>query len=919
MSFVPLDAADAKSFLGREADVHAVLYGLARSRFVLVLGPGGAGKTRLARFLLRGRPPSKAIFCDLSEARTKADVVGVVAAAIDVAPGSGDADGAAIEIGRALGALSDALIVLDNLETIGPGVEAIRAWIGSGPTFLGTSRVRLGLPGELDVELGPLSPDAALALFVERARVVAPELRPDAATRALVERLEGSPLAIELAAARAHVLSPRALLDRFNHHIDLLRSTARALPERHRSLRAVVEGSWELCSEADRVALAAASIFRGGFDLDGAEAVLGDGALDSIESLLASSLMQRASSASTTRFALYESVRELAAEKLAADPTRHAEIRARHADYFRRMAVRFAEGMMNAEPAALALVTVEAENFLASFKADPRSALAFNAVLHRALPGDAHAELLRVMLDTVADTEVATRAEIVLSLARAERRRGNAERALAHADAGAALAALAGAPEIVVDATYVAALMRFDVGRVAEAEAGALEAIAIAKANGAHSTIARCLDLLGWIAIDRGDFAEASRRAEEALAIVREHGFALLETFTENLLGAVHGRKGELEQADAHLARGLGLSRAIGNRWQEAILLGNLAKVSLLRGDLALARERVDAALAIARRIGARKSEVTHLVSLSAIDADLGRLADARASAAHAEALARDTRQPRALVAAALCLGAIALEEGRAAEATPAFERALASGRALGSDAAAANALSGLAVARAASGDPKNANALIEDARAISPDGTESAALVDARAAAVAVLLAVDEATARALRARSTQWAASSADVRIARRLTAQLDAAPAEQAGAFELVTRDGARRASGLPADADLAFDAVSRTVVVAGRDPIDLRKKPVAARLLEVVLADPGTTFEKDRLFVDVWHTPFRNASQGSALYKAVERLAHLLDDDPRRFFRWDEAGRLVLVAKRPALLRAPDGSMSTDVEE
>ena len=126
---------------------------------------------------------------------------------------------------------------------------------------------------------------------------------------------------------------------------------------------------------------------------------------------------------------------------------------------------------------------------------------------------------------------------------------------------------------------------------------------------------------------------------------------------------------------------------------------------------------------------------------------------------------------------------------------------------------------------------------------------------------------------------------------------------------GTFEVVTRGGVVASSALPADADLAFDAVERRAVVDASRVVDLRKKPIAARLLEVVLGEPGARFDKARLYRDVWHGAFRTESQVAAVYKAVDRLARLLDDDPRRFLRWDEAGALVVAARSPALLRVP----------
>lgn len=925
-----------KSFVGREADVEALLAATRDARFVVLLGPGGAGKTRLARwFVAHHAPVGATYFCDLCDARSKADVVRTVATALRVTLGAGTSDAVADDVGRALAALchggGDALVVLDNLETIGDGAEVVARWISSGPRFIGTSRTKLNLPGERDLEVGPLSEGAALALFTERARVVAPEFEADDDTRALVARLEGSPLAIELAAARAHVLAPRALLDRFGARLDLLRTTAgspsqRGLPARHRSLRAVVEGSWALSSEADRAALSAASVFRGGFDLDAAEAVLGADAADAIESLLASSLVHRAAaSGGPPRFALYESVREFAAERLAEAPERKREIEGRHAAHYTAVANAHAEGVVNAEPLARIVHARESENLLAAFRTNPRAALVFNSILHWALPADAHLAMILDARARVPEGELLARTELEIALSRAIRRGVGGRRALAHAEEGARLAALAGSAELLVEASHALAFSHFDLGHLDVASEHAHRTVEEATRLGLHPTAARTLDLLGWIAIDRGDFTAASQLGERALAIGRDRGLRLVESFAENLLGAVHGRRGDLANSQAHLERSLDIVRALEHRSQQAIVLGNLAKVAMMRGDLAKAREDQEAALAISTRIGARKTVVTHLAGLAAIDAERGDLAAARAGAAHAEALAREIQLPRQILVSTLLLGAIALEERRSDEAEGAFERARLTAESLGSEGIAATAVAGKAVARALAGDLARADLLLAEAREIMKElGTEARAVLDARDATVGLL--ARRRNARAILERSEDWATSSADVRLARRLALSLDerpggslappsshappsSGPISAATRFELVTRDGIAPADALPADADLAFDAIARSAIVTGRAPVDLRKKPIAARLLEVLLGEPCATFDKDRLFVLVWHTPFRNASQGSALYKAVDRLAHLLDEgDARRFFRWDEAGRLAVVAKRPALLRS-----------
>jgi predicted ATPase len=920
-------ARDDRTFFGRGAELEAVAAALARSRFVLLVGPGGAGKTRLARRVTRARDGAS-LFCDLSSVRTESDLVGVVGAALGLVLGGGDTDAAVEQIALALSARR-ALVVLDNLEGVPKAAHAIAAWSREGAHILGTSRVRLGVSGEEDVEVGPLAEADALALFAARARDVAPEFEPDEATRELVVRLAGSPLAIELAAARAHVLGPRALLARFSSHLDLLKSTSPALPDRHRSLRAVVEGSWALSSDADRRALAACSVFRGGFDLAAAEAVLGEEAIDRLESLLASSLVSRSVEGGEARFSLSDTVREYAAERLGEDAPRLVEVSRAHAEHYRALAVGQAEQASNAEPRALAVLVRETENLLGAFRVDGRSALAMNAVMHRVLPTDRHIEELTLARGRVAGDDLLSRAEIELALVRAIRRQGGAARAVEQARTAEEAAARTKAPALLADAAYCTSLALFDAGRVTEAREAALEGIRLAEAAGIIGIAARCHDLVGFCALDVGDFAQAARSGERVLAIARERGYRFLESFAENLLGQVHTRRGELAAARDHLTRGLSLVQAVGQPTQEAIVRGNLAKVLIAAGELDEARAHLGRARELCRWSGLRKTEAAHLVSLATLEADAGRLADARAHALSGERLAREVGHDRQVLSALLLLGSIGLEEGRTDDALADLERARGVADALESVPGRAAALAGIALARAALGDVDRAAAGLEAARRLAAHATpDTEALVRARAASVAFLRAAadrvggDPALAAereregdALLALAEPRARTQAEVRIARR-----DALGRRGAGAappsdgpsgalpFEIVTREGAADGAALPARADLAFDAVERRAIVDGAREIDLRKKPIAARLLEVVLQEPERCFDKMTLYREVWHGELRDASQGSAVYKAVDRLARLLADDPRRFLRWDETGALALVAKHPALLRA-----------
>lgn len=927
-----MPAANQHDLIGRDAEIEAALASLSTGGLTLLLGPGGAGKTTIARAVAARPEVDGALFCDLSRSSSADDVVAALGNLLGLTFESRESS--VSQLRHALGAHGDRVIIVDNLEGLTGGAEVLLELIGSGPRFLGTSRIVGPFGAARVLELGPLPHADALRLFIDRARRVLPTFTPDDATRTLVDRLHGSPLAIELAAARARVLSPAQLLERFGQHLDLLRG-GEERPEKHRTLRAVVEGSWSLCSEEERRALEAASLFHVGFDLAATESLIGSAAVDLLERLLQSSLVSVADTGPLgARFRLSESVRDFAAERLAETPSRGAELERRYAEHYRELARRWSAAAENGDRTALAVLTLDAENVLAGYRLDGRAALAFDIVFQRTTPVDAHIAALSAARARLMGAPLEDRAELEVAIAQAQRRTGNADATRAQSEAAADLARAAGRDDLVARATLVEAAAAYDAGRLSEASALGERAVALSNACGMPAIAARASSLLAFSAMESGDLRAADRHGERAMTIAREHGLTLVEFNAENLFGAVEARRSRLANAEDHLRRGLLLIEGLGLAQQEALAWGNLGKVLLLSGRHEVAREALSRALELSRRSGLRRVEALQLVNIGKLEADLGRLAEARARALEADALVRriGSHLPTPITT---LMTIVALLEGRFEDAADALERVLSQGPPIEREAARASLHGAYAAALALGGRVAEAERALTRARdVVCEDTAFEVGMIAAHTATVHFARAEiahkagNAAAARAAYreglatiALSEAKAATSVDVRLARRSAlAKADALPpvlraAEEhttpsaKGSFEVVSRAGTTTALALPADADLAFDAVERRVVIDGRRALDLRKKPLAARLLEVVLGEPGKRHEKADLFRDVWQTDFRTASQSATLYKAVDRLAHLLDPDPRRFLRWDETGALVLVARQPALLRAP----------
>ncbi|WP_416958807.1 ATP-binding protein [Streptomyces sp. Agncl-13] len=305
--------------LGRDEDIAAVEGLLRSSRAVTVVGPGGLGKTRLAHAVSRRAEQRVVYFVPLAGVTEDADVAAEVASALGAGAMNGPASGDPVS--GILGVLGSgpALLVLDNCEQVIRGAaDLVQALVSSSKDLrvLATSRSPLGLTSEALYALPELGLGISAELFTQRARAARSgvELPPDAVAE-LCRHLDGLPLAVELAAARVRVLSVPDIARRLGDRFALLRGGARDVPERHRTLHAVVEWSWNLLAEDARAALRTLSVFPGGFSGEAAEQVLGEDALLLLEQLADQSLLTVADTPAGVRFRMLETVREFSAAR----------------------------------------------------------------------------------------------------------------------------------------------------------------------------------------------------------------------------------------------------------------------------------------------------------------------------------------------------------------------------------------------------------------------------------------------------------------------------------------------------------------------------------------------------------------------------------------------------------------------------
>jgi predicted ATPase/class 3 adenylate cyclase len=357
--FPPPRALDARpnnlplqltSFVGRKEQIAEVERLLDRTRLLTLTGPGGSGKSRLALRVaadLLPRYQDGAWFVDLSPVTDPALIPAVGAKALGVPE---TADRPIIDEVKEHLRHREVLLVVDNFEQVGEAGPVLEELLGAAPRLrtMVTSRVVLSLRGEQEYPVPPLPAVEAVRLFCERAVATDPRFAlTEENTPVVTEiaaRLDGLPLAIELAASRAKVLTPTQILARLERRLSILTSGARSLPERQRTLRAAIAWSYDLLDPVERRLFGRLSVFAGGWTFESAEAVcdpeaLGVDALDGLTSLVDKSLVRRVESPGRPpRFAMLETIREFGREQLETSGDQAPVLR-RHAEHFLDLAV----------------------------------------------------------------------------------------------------------------------------------------------------------------------------------------------------------------------------------------------------------------------------------------------------------------------------------------------------------------------------------------------------------------------------------------------------------------------------------------------------------------------------------------------------------------------------------------------------
>ncbi len=633
------------TLLGRSA-LLAKLERLISTPLITLQGPGGIGKTRLAKALSEGR----GVLVELVTAELERDVLWMVGQALGTPPRSADIQQARAEIVRAVERQGVTLLVLDNLEHIVDAVRPLARALGevAGLTVVGTSRIPLGLPGEVLVDVGPLSATAARTLFDQTAARVGASGPDEATLAALLALLDGVPLAIEMAASRSRSVDASDLLARLQARPELLRHHAgHTVAQRHRTLGAVFEVSWSLLSAAEQAALAALTVFTGPFSLSAAEAVLGEEAELLLEALLQHSLVHTRDTASGLRYRQFSVTRSFAARHLSGAALQTAQ--RRHLDWFSRRAEALNEALVGPR-GDLALAGIRED--YAELQVAARRGCALDVARVPALLEALH--YLGVQNPTVMDLDsldaairsAAGRPAVLVKLevlrAALLGRSQRLHEAIRSSD-GILSASVPLEPATRIQALLIRSSARNLLGEDEASRPDVEEALACARASGLEALEVSALATMATHATRRGELERIEALLLAACDLSRQRMYPRAVALLGLSITYNH-QKRQLESAVV-AREALALLEALQDHWNHATAARAVADGALIAGNFELARPALHEALRVARRAGHAMSEGFCLGGLAMVALHDGRLDVAEQHAAEALLVHRLSRR----------------------------------------------------------------------------------------------------------------------------------------------------------------------------------------------------------------------------------------------------------------------------------
>jgi len=641
------------SFVGRERELAQARALLGGARLVTIVGPGGIGKTRLSLQIaadVLDAHPDGVWFIELASIVDPGLVPKAIAQVLGLQE---DASTPVVQALCAHVASRRLLLVLDNCEhLVEPCANLVTALLRTAPDVrvLASSREALNVSGEQTYPLPPLAlpdpgssaVDAARSdagqLFIERARLRQPTFalseRNVKVVAQICARLDGIPLALELAAARVGVLTVETIAERLHDRFRLLTGGSRTALPRQQTLRALIDWSYDLLGAAEKTLFARLSVFAGGWSLPAAEAVCTDDdlapedVLDLLTGLANKSLV--VPDGNGARYRMLETIRDYARDRLQ-ERGESVAVRVRHCNYF----VKFAEDAEPHleggadQPAWLERLDVEHD--------DLRAALGWSLEEPEGAEGD-----LR----------------LTGALYRFWAHRGHAQEGLQWCEA--ALTRAAGRPCTLarLKALHASGTLAWRLGDITGARTLLEQALAMSRELGDRSREGRVLNNLGGVAIHQADEAAAQAFMEQAVVIHRATGNSALEARVLNNVAALAISRGRFAESEAPLERALALSRELHNAMEEATARSHLGYLAMRRGEFARAQVLHEQALATARAFGVREFELEEMRQLGETILAQGDVTAARMHFRDALVASRDIGNQHEI---ALCLEALTM------------------------------------------------------------------------------------------------------------------------------------------------------------------------------------------------------------------------------------------------------------------
>jgi predicted ATPase/serine/threonine protein kinase len=675
-------------FVGREKEVAALTELLLREdvRLVTVTGPGGIGKTRLAVQVATGlvdRFPCGAYFIPLSSINDPALIASLIVQTLGLRETSGQSPLEVLKENLRDSVSAPMLLLLDNYEHLTDAAPVVAELLAMAPhlKIMVTSRAPLHLYGEHEFPAPPLGlPDArsepgvdvlskysAIALFVQRAVAAKPDFVLNRANAPIVieicARLDGLPLAIELAAARIKVLSPASLLTRLTSRLQVLIGGARDLPQRQQTLRAAMDWSYDLLNSAEQTLFRRLSVFVGGCNLEGVEAVCdlkGDfnlDLLDGMASLVDKSLVQQVEPVyGESRFVMLEIVREYAMEKLQASGEKPLTKRA-HAAYCLVLAEEYSLEQSGAEEAEwLERLGLEHDNFRAALEwltetADADWGLRLGAALFRfwemreyfAEGRDRLEKLLRLARAT-APTKARTRALFAAGVLAGEQ--GDYIAAGAMMREGLETARQLDDKQGAAVSLNALAVNARDRGELQVAHSLFEESLVLWRELGEPRVIARALSNLANVLNLQGDYAGARSLYAECLSIFQGLGDLAGVAWSTNYQGDVAREQGDATAAHTSYEQALAIFQELGDRWGIAGTFADLGSLAAEQGDYSTARSLYRKSIKVFQELGHKRGIARLLDCFACLSSVLGEAERSLRLAGAAAALRKNIGAP---------------------------------------------------------------------------------------------------------------------------------------------------------------------------------------------------------------------------------------------------------------------------------